>query len=247
MATLYPSLAGRPVVITGGATGIGAAMTRAFAAQGSKVTFLDLDAEAGQTLAAATGARFQQCDLTDIPALQAALAAAAAAQGAARVLINNAARDDRHRIEDVTVADWDAKMNVNLRHQFFAAQAVAPGMAAAGGGSIINLGSISWLMGNGGYPVYVTAKAAIHGLTRGLARDLGPQKIRVNALVPGWVMTERQKALWLTPESLRAHLERQCLKETVEPEDIAAMALWLGSDESRMVTSQALIVDGGVV
>jgi NAD(P)-dependent dehydrogenase (short-subunit alcohol dehydrogenase family) len=167
--------------------------------------------------------------------------------GPIRVLVNNAAHDERHSIESVTPEYWDDRFAVNLRHQFFAAQAVAPGMAAAGGGSIINLGSTSWMVGQGGMPAYLSAKAAVAGLTRALARDFGPKHIRVNSVVPGWIMTERQIALWLTPEGEQELLRRQCLKRKLKPEDVARMVLFLASDDSDACTSQAFIVDGGWV
>jgi NAD(P)-dependent dehydrogenase (short-subunit alcohol dehydrogenase family) len=163
------------------------------------------------------------------------------------VLVNNAAHDERHSIEAVTPEYWDDRFAVNLRHQFFAAQAVVPGMAAAGGGSIINMGSTSWMVGQGGMPAYLSAKAAVAGLTRALARDLGPKNIRVNSVVPGWIMTERQIALWLTPEGEQELLRRQCLKRKLKPEDVARMVLFLASDDSDACTSQAFIVDGGWV
>ena len=212
----YPSLRDASVIVTGGASGIGMEIVRAFAGQGSRVGFLDFDVEHGDPLAAelqASGGqvRFERCDLRDIDALRRAVTALAEAHGPARVLVNNAARDDRHRWQDVTPEFYDERIATNLRHMFFAIQAVAPGMIAAGGGSIINLGSDSWWRAGGGFPVYTTAKAAVHGLTRGMARDLGPHRIRVNTLVPGWTMTERQKRLWVTPASLAAQLAAQCL------------------------------------
>ncbi|HEV3106054.1 MAG TPA: SDR family oxidoreductase [Trinickia sp.] len=248
----YPSLADRAVFITGGATGIGASFVEPFAAQGARVAFCDIDASAGEALADALGdARhrplFLACDLTDIDALRSAVADAQSALGPIAVLVNNAANDARHAIADVTPESFDAGIAVNLRHQFFAAQAVAEDMKRAGGGSIINLGSISWMRKTGGMPVYVTAKAAIAGLTRGLARDLGPFGIRVNTLVPGWVMTEKQKRLWLDEAGRRALKEGQCLDGELLPEDIARMALFLAADDSRMITGQDFIVDGGWV
>jgi NAD(P)-dependent dehydrogenase (short-subunit alcohol dehydrogenase family) len=248
----YPSLADRAVFITGGATGIGASFVEHFAAQGARVAFCDIDASAGEALADALGdARhrplFLACDLTDIDALRSAVADAQSALGPIAVLVNNAANDARHAIADVTPESFDAGIAVNLRHQFFAAQAVAEDMKRAGGGSIINLGSISWMRKTGGMPVYVTAKAAIAGLTRGLARDLGPFGIRVNTLVPGWVMTEKQKRLWLDEAGRRALKEGQCLDGELLPEDIARMALFLAADDSRMITGQDFIVDGGWV
>ena len=248
---IYPSLRDRVVLITGGASGIGAAEVAAFAAQGARVALLDIDEDAalalGARIAAAGGVSplFQRCDLTDIAALQAAIAAAAARLGPITVLVNNAANDQRHRWQDVTQAYWDERLAVNLRHQFFAIQAVAPMMQQAGGGSIINFGSVSWHASQGGMPAYTTAKAGVEGLTRGMARDLAPANIRVNCVIPGWIMTERQIALWLTPEGEANLLRNQCLQRKLVPEDIARMVLWLAADDSRMVTSGLFPVDGG--
>lgn len=241
----YPSLKNESVIVTGGASGIGASIVEHFAAQGARVGFLDLDDEAGRALAAKCGARFIKCDLRDIDALRVAIAKFEAAHGPTLALVNNAARDDRHKIGDVTPAYWDERMATNLRHQFFAAQAVVPAMRTRKRGSVINVGSISWRLGLGGMPAYVTAKAAVEGLTRGLARDLGPDCIRVNCLVPGWIMTERQIKLWLTPEGEADLMAKQCLKEKLYPDDVARMALWLAADDSRMVTAQSFVVDGG--
>ncbi len=243
----YPSLAGRVVLVTGGASGIGASIVEHFAAQQSRVAFLDFDRDAAEALAARTGARFLFCDLRDIPALRAAIAEIRAALGPVTVLVNNVARDDRHGWETVEPDYWDERMATNLRHQFFAAQAVAPQMKEAGFGSIINMGSVSWMKAQGGMPAYTTAKAAVHGLSRGLARDLGPYGVRSNVVVPGWIFTERQIALWANPKDEAANLERQCLKERLYPPDVARMALWLAADDSRMVTAQTFIVDGGSV
>ncbi len=319
-AARYPSLAGRVVFITGGASGIGAGLVRAFAAQGAQVGFVDVDAPAGRALAdelnreldeglsegfghqakedefkdqlqgalagdpapaarqaqpvpaaarprqdtgAIGGARapvtatvtatvtrpdrvhFEPCDITDTAALQATMARLGRALGPIGVLVNNAGSDQRHRLQEVTPAFFDHAVAVNLRHQFFAAQAVAPGMAALGGGSIINLGSTSWLIKAAGYPVYASCKAAVRGLTRALARELGPQGIRVNSLVPGWVMTSRQRALWVTPEAEQEIDTAQCLPGRLEVQDIAHMALFLASDAARMCTAQDFVVDGG--
>jgi NAD(P)-dependent dehydrogenase (short-subunit alcohol dehydrogenase family) len=247
----YPSLHGQVVLVTGGATGIGESIVRCFCAQGSRVAFLDLNREAGETLRASVATEtgnapiFVACDLADIAALQRAVADVARTLGAVRTLVNNAANDDRHSIESVTAEYWDNRMAVNLRHQFFAAQAVIPAMKAAGGGSIINFGSISWHDNQGGMPAYVTAKAGVEGLTRGLARDVGRFNIRVNTVIPGWVMTERQRRLWLTDEGERTIDRRQCLAARLQPEDIARMVLFLASDDSRMCTAQEYIVDGG--
>ncbi len=249
---IYPSLRDASVIVTGGASGIGMEIVRAFAGQQSRVAFLDFDVEHGEALAAelqkeGARVRFEACDLRDVDALRRAVAAIAAAHGPARVLVNNAARDDRHRWEEVTPEYFDERMATNLRHMFFAIQAVAPGMIAAGGGSIVNLGSDSWWRAGGGFPAYTTAKAAVHGLTRGMARDLGPHRIRVNTLVPGWTMTERQKRLWVTPEKLAAQLAAQCLKDPIDPVYVARMALFLGSDDSAMCTANNYMVEAGSI
>jgi NAD(P)-dependent dehydrogenase (short-subunit alcohol dehydrogenase family) len=243
----YPSLAGRVVLVTGGASGIGASVVEHFRAQDSRVAFLDFDRDGGEAVAGRTGARFLFCDLRDVAALREAVAKVAAELGPVTVLVNNAARDDRHGWETVEPDYWDERMATNLRHQFFCAQAVAPGMIAAGGGSIVNLGSVSWMKAQGGMPAYTTAKSAVRGLTRGLARDLGPHGIRVNEVVPGWIFTDRQLELWAAPEAVEETMRRQCLKEKLYPPDIARMVLWLAADDSRMVTAQHFIVDGGSV
>src|SRR5262245_13318790 len=249
----YPSLEGRVAVVTGGGSGIGASIVEHLCAQGARVAFLDIAHAPSEALGAAIAARglptpvFLPCDLRDIAALQAAMAEAQSRLGPIRVLINNAANDERHTIERVTAEYWDDRFAVNVRHQFFAAQAVAHGMAAAGGGSIINFGSTSWMVGQGGMPAYLRAKAAVTGLTRALARDLGPLGIRVNAIVPGWIMTERQVQLWLTPEGEQELLRRQCLKRKLLPEDVARVVLFFAADDSGACTSQSYIVDGGWV
>ena len=248
---IYPSLRDRVVLITGGASGIGAAEVEAFAAQGARVAFLDIADGPARALVARLGAAghpepfFQHCDLTDIAALRAAIAEAGRRLGPITVLVNNAANDQRHRWEDMTPAYWDERLAVNLRHQFFAIQAVAPMMQAAGGGSIVNFGSVSWHASQGGMPAYTTAKAGVEGLTRGMARDLAPDDIRVNCVIPGWIMTERQINLWLTPDGEANLLRNQCLKRKLEPADVARMVLWLAADDSRMVTSGLFPVDGG--
>jgi galactose dehydrogenase len=247
----FHDLAGQSVFITGGGSGIGAALTEGFVAQGARVAFVQrsdasaFTAELGAKYGAAP--HFVPCDITDIPALRMAMAQAAEANGPITILVNNAANDARHAIEGYTPEEWDKAQDINLRPNFFTAQAVAPGMKAAGGGAIINFSSISYMMGNGGYLSYVAAKAGITGLTRGLARELGPDKIRVNALMPGWVLTQRQLDKWATPEDLAKHLEKQCLKEHLEERDVVDAALFLASRTSRMMTGQALVVDGGVV
>src|SRR5712692_5260974 len=228
----YPSLAQRNVLVTGGASGIGATIVEAFCEQKARVAFLDRDEASAATLLARLGKRdlaplFIRCDLADIAALRQAVGRVGAELGPVTALVNNAARDDRHAIESVTPEMWDNIMAVNLRHQFFATQAVMAGMAAAGGGAIVNLGSISWLVGQGGMPGYLSAKAAITGLTRALARDLGPKNIRVNTVLPGWTMTERQLTLWLTAEGEQELMARQCLKRKLMPSDIASMVLFL--------------------
>lgn len=247
----YPDLPDSAVFITGGGSGIGAGFVRAFCRQGARVAFVSLDADRAQRLCSEveeeTGIApfFQRCDITDIERLQSCIDTAAQRLGTIRTLINNAARDTRHQLEQFTVHEWDESLNTNLRPHFFTAQAVAAGMRELGGGSIINVGSNSALLGLSGYPAYVTAKAAIAGLSKALARELGPDNIRVNALVPGWVMTERQKALWVTEEALRECLDQQCLKSTISEQDCANSALFLASDASRMITAQSLVVDGG--
>ena len=248
---IYPSLRDRLVFVTGGATGIGAAHVAHFAAQGAQVAFVDIqDAPAlalVERVAAAGHAKphFIHVDLRDIPALQAAVATAGRELGPITVLVNNAAHDERHKWQDVTVQYWEERLQVNLRHQFFAIQAVAPIMQSAGGGSIINFGSISWHLGMGGMPAYTTSKAGVEGLTRSFARDLGGDNIRVNCVIPGWIITERQRALWLTPEGEARTLDAQCLKRLLMPDDVARLVLWLASDDSRMCTMQTWTVDGG--
>jgi NAD(P)-dependent dehydrogenase (short-subunit alcohol dehydrogenase family) len=249
----YPSLEDRVVFVTGGGSGIGASVVEHLCAQRARVAFVDIQREASAGLVAAIAARglvapsFIPCDLRDIAALRSAVSEAQGRLGATRVLVNNAAHDERHSIESVTPEYWDDRFAVNLRHQFFAAQAVVPEMAAAGGGSIINFGSTSWLVGQGGMPAYLSAKAAVAGLTRALARDLGPRNIRVNSIVPGWIMTERQIRLWLTPEGEQELLRRQCLKRKLLPEDIARVVLFLAADDSDACTNQSYVVDGGWV
>lgn len=245
----YPSLAGKTVIVTGGASGIGAEIAQGFSEQGALVGFIDMDRTASAALAKELGGEtaYEICDLRDIAALKAAFTSLQAKLGNAAVLVNNAARDDRHNWKDVTPEYWDDRMNTNLRHFFFAMQAVAPGMIAAGGGSIINLGSNSWWEAFGGFPAYATAKAAVHGLTRTMARDLGQHRIRVNTVVPGWVMTERQKTLWATPEAIGAHRKRQCLPDLIEPVYIARMVLFLASDDAKMCTANNYMVEAGSI
>ncbi len=251
MGAIHPDLREASVFITGGGAGIGAALTDGFMAQGARVAFVQRsDASAfANEMEARHGVRplALECDVTDIGALRAAIDAAAGAHGPIRVLVNNAANDQRHATLDVDEAFWDWSMAVNLKHYFFACQAVLPGMRQLGGGSIVNFSSVSYMMGNAGYPVYTTANAGITGLTRSLAREFGSDRIRVNALMPGWVMTDRQKRLWVSPETLEPHLARQCLPDLLDPEDIVGGTLFLASDVSRMMTGQALVIDGGVV
>ncbi|MGB8815331.1 MAG: SDR family oxidoreductase [Paracoccaceae bacterium] len=248
---IYPDLKSASVFITGGGSGIGAALTEGFLRQGARTAIVQRsDATAFcDDMAAKTGNRplFIACDITDIAALQAAVQTAAAQNGPITVLVNNAANDQRHSALEVTEEFWEWSIAINLKSYFFAAQAVIPGMKAAGGGSIINFSSISYMMGNAGYPVYTTANSGINGLTRSLAREFGPDRIRVNAVAPGWVLTQKQKDMWVTPEGLAAHLDRQCLKDPLAPEDIVGGVLFLASQTSKMMTGQALVIDGGVV
>jgi len=246
----YPSLQDTPVIISGGASGIGESLVRNFAAQGAKVGFVDIQAERGQQLAdeltaAGQVAKFIACDITDIAAYQAAIADFAATHGDALVLVNNAAHDQRHDWSEVTPAYWDDRMAVNLKHAFFAIQAVAPGMIAAKRGAIINTGSISWMIMSPSIPVYETAKAATHGLTRSMARELGKHGIRVNSLVPGWIMTERQLTHWLDDKAEKLIDASQALAGRVYPDDVSRMALFLAAEDSAMISAQQFIVDGG--
>jgi len=247
---IYPSLKDKAVFITGGASGIGEEMVRGFAGQGARVGFIDMDAAGGAKLAAELGSdvAFEACDLRDIAALKRAFAALEARLGVCDVLVNNAARDDRHGWQDVTPDYYDERIATNLRHFFFAIQAVAPAMITrAKGGSIINMGSNSWWEAVGGMPVYTTAKAAVHGLTRGMARDLGPHRIRVNTVVPGWIMTERQKQLWATPETLERHRQNQCLPDLIEPHYVARMVMFLASDDAAMCSANDYMVEAGSI
>ena len=248
----YPDLESRSVLVTGGGSGIGEAIVRAFARQKSKVGFIDIKAEESRKLAAelnAEGAKvhFEAVDLTDIAALRAGIARIREAQGPITVLVNNAAHDERHKTEEVTPEYWDGRIAVNLRHQFFAAQAVLADMKAAGGGAIVNFGSTSWMVGQGGMAAYTAAKSGVIGLTRSLARDFGSFNIRANAIAPGWIMTQRQMDLWLTPEGEKELMARQCLKRKLYPPDIAKFVLFLASEESGACTNQHYVVDGGWV
>lgn len=247
----YPSLAGKSAFITGGGSGIGAALVEAFSRQGVRVAFVDIDSGASADLAARIEARglrrpwYRSVDVAQVPALQQAIAEAARELGDFDVLVNNVASDDRHAIDAVTPEYWDQRMAVNQRPAFFAIQSVLPGMRRRGGGSIVNLGSTGWQTKTGGYVAYATAKSSVNGLTRGLARELGAARIRINVVSPGWVMTERQIALWLDAAG-EADLERnQCLPDKIWPEDIAAMVLFLASDQSRAITAQEFVVDAG--
>jgi NAD(P)-dependent dehydrogenase (short-subunit alcohol dehydrogenase family) len=245
----YRSLAGKGVLITGGASGIGAAMAEAFAAQGARVDILDIADQAAAALLArldGRSLRYRHCDVTDVKALRAAIAATEAESGPIDVLINNAARDDRHAMAEVEPGYWNDNLAINLNHQFFATQAVAPAMARRGGGSVILFGSVAWMRGRPGLVGYTTAKAAINGMTRTLARELGTSGIRVNCIVPGAVATERQARLWRTPEIEAEFLDRQALKIRLDASHVARMALFLGSDESSGCTAQNFIVDAGI-
>jgi NAD(P)-dependent dehydrogenase (short-subunit alcohol dehydrogenase family) len=241
---IYPSLSGKRVLITGGGSGIGAGLVEGFCRQGADVTFFDIAEDESRELARQCGARFELADLTDIAATKAIIARLIAEGGAFDVLVNNAANDDRHKLEDVTEDYWENRLNVNLKHLFFCAQAVVPGMKEKGGGAIVNLGSISWHLGLPELPLYQTAKAAIEGLTRSLARDLGPDAIRVTCVVPGNVRTPRQLK-WYTPEGEAEIVSQQCLKGRLVPEDVAALVLFLASDDARLITGHEYFVDAG--
>jgi D-xylose 1-dehydrogenase len=247
----YDSLVDKVVFVTGGGSGIGASIVEHFCEQRSHVTFVDIDDAVSGALCARIGdagmraPRYVRCDLRDVAALQAIVKRVGEDAGPITALVNNAGNDDRHKALDVTLDYWNDRIAVNLRHQFFAAQAVYPQMKAAGAGSIVNFGSISWMNSEGGYNAYTTSKAAVHGMTRGLARDWGVDRIRVNTVVPGWVMTQRQIDRWLDADGERQLLENQCLKEKLYPPDISRMVIWLAADDSRMCTAQNFIVDGG--
>jgi NAD(P)-dependent dehydrogenase (short-subunit alcohol dehydrogenase family) len=248
--TIYPSLRDRTVLITGGATGIGASLVEHFARQGSRVAFCDIDVSNGARLAtalegAAHAPLFVPFDLTHANHIPQMVDIVRQRCGWISVLLNNAANDMRHAIEATTPESWDASIAVNLKHQFFVAQAVIDDMKRLGGGSIVNFGSVSWKLKQGGMPVYTTSKAAVEGLTRSLARDLGPFNIRVNTLVPGWVMTERQVRLWLDDKGREDIARGQCIDQPLMPAHIAQMALFLAADDSAMCTAQNFVVDGG--
>ena len=247
MPANYSDLAGRVVFVTGGASGIGADIVRAFAANKAKVAFVDILEDVGAAFARETGATFLRCDITDIPALQARIKQVGETLGPIGVLVNNAANDDRHKIDEVSVDYWDRTQAVNLRHHFFAAQAVRPQMQSLGGGSIINFSSTSWRGGADNLAVYATAKAAVLGLTRSLGREFGKDNIRVNAIEPGAVITERQKRLWYKDAAqIDAIVAKQAINRVLLGEEIAKLVVFLGSDESRMITKQSIIIDGGL-
>jgi NAD(P)-dependent dehydrogenase (short-subunit alcohol dehydrogenase family) len=246
----YPSLVDRAVLITGGATGIGAAFVTHFAQQGARVAFLDIDEKGAAALRAALpdtrhAPIFLRCDVTDVEALRASIAEAGSHIGKVSVLVNNAANDRRHRLEETSVEEFEQSIAVNLRHQYFATQAVVPGMRELGGGSVICLGSTGWMIKNAGYPMYAMAKSAVHGLVNGLARELGKDRIRINALVPGWVITDKQRELWLDEAGEREIQQKQCMPGYLAADDLARAALFLGADDSRMCTGHDFIVDGG--
>ena len=248
----YPSLRNKVVLVTGGAAGIGESIVKNFLAQGSKVAFLDKDAQLGNALVENLNiydhkALFKECDLIDILDLQNKIKEIQNELGPISILVNNAGNDERHNIDDVTPEFWDNRMHVNLRHYFFTAQSIYKDMKKLGKGSIINIGSYSWMLAQGGMPGYTTAKSAIMGLTRTLARDLGVYDIRVNCVVPGWIITERQKKLWLTPEIEKETVDRQCIKRLLNPDDISKTVLFFASDQSSGISAQNYVVDGGIV
>jgi len=248
----YPSLEDKVVIITGGASGIGTSIVEQFLHQGSKVAFLDKEQDLGENLVEKFNSFkhkpiFKYCDLTNIDSLKKKINEIKEELGLISILVNNAANDERHSIESVTEDFWDDKMNVNLKHYFFAIQSVCKDMEKLGDGKIVNIGSFSWMLGQGNMPAYTTAKSAIMGLTRTIARDLGKFNIRVNCVVPGWIITERQKKLWLTLEAEKEQLERQCIKRMLYPEDIAKVVLFFASDQSSGCTAQNYVIDGGVV
>jgi NAD(P)-dependent dehydrogenase (short-subunit alcohol dehydrogenase family) len=246
----YPDLEDKTVIVTGGASGIGEAIVKQFVRQKSKIAFIDVKLEDGRRLAEslggnARGVHFEACDITDVAALRTAIENIRGRIGPIGILINNAGHDERHRTEDVTPEFFDDRIAVNLKHQFFASQAVLEDMKSLGGGAIVNLGSISWMIGNGGMAIYTAAKSAVIGLTRSLARDYGPFNIRVNAIAPGWIMTKRQMERWLTPDGEKAIMMQQCLKRKLVPDDIAKFTVFLASNEAGACTAQHYVVDGG--
>jgi NAD(P)-dependent dehydrogenase (short-subunit alcohol dehydrogenase family) len=249
---IYPDLANKTVLVTGGGSGIGEAIVRRFAAQGAKTAFIDIKEAESRALAKELieqghSVHFEPADLTDIAALRSVIDKIRRHFGGIRILINNAAHDQRHATLEVTPDYWDDRIAVNLKHQFFAAQAVLPDMIAANGGSIVNFGSVSWMIGQGGMAAYTAAKSGVLGLTRSLARDFGPYNIRVNAIAPGWIMTQRQVDLWLSPEGEAELMKRQCLKRRLLPDEVARATLFFASDEASACTNQQYVVDGGWV
>ncbi|WP_336799789.1 SDR family NAD(P)-dependent oxidoreductase [Kaistia sp. MMO-174] len=246
----YPSLVDSVVLITGGGSGIGEEIVRQFARQGSKVGFIDIIEEPSRALVAELEAEghtvvFEKADLTDIDATRAAIEVIRAKLGPIAMLVNNAAHDQRATIDEITPEFWDSRQAVNLKHQFFCAQAVYKDMAELGGGSIVNVGSFAYIAGVEGLTPYLAAKSGVIGLTRGLARELGPHNIRVNCVLPGWIMTQRQLDLWVTPEVEQAIFTRQCLKRKIYPADIARVIMFFASDESGACTNQSYVADGG--
>lgn len=252
MAAVYSDLEGQTVLVTGGGSGIGESIVRRFAGQKCRVAFIDVAREASEALERELTSQghtvlFEHVDLRDIEALRRSVGRVRSAFGPVNILINNAANDERHPTPDVTPEYWDDRIAVNIKHQFFAAQAVLPDMKAAGRGVIVNFGSISWMIGQGGMAAYTVSKSAVLGLTRSLARDYGPYNIRVNAIAPGWIMTQRQIDKWLTPQALRELEERQCLKRKIMPDEIARFTVFLASEEASACTNQHYVVDGGWV
>ncbi len=247
---IYPSLKGRTVLVTGGGSGIGESIVEHFAAQGSKVAFIDIQDKASKALVARLKRKrqkvhYEHCDLTDIAALRQAIVNVRKVFGPITILVNNAAHDERHTLEEVTPEYFDDRIAVNLKHQFFTIQAVAPDMKKARNGSIVNIGSNSWMIAHGDLPVYTTAKAGVMGLTRGLARKLGKYNVRINHVSPGWILTPRQLKLWATPESLAKLMQDQCLQRQLKGDDIARAVLFFASDESSAATNQTFVFDGG--
>ena len=249
----YPSLENKVVIITGGASGIGESIVEQFVIQKSKVAFIDIEEKLAKNLIERinnkynTKPLFIKCDLKNISELKDSIQQVKQDLGPISILINNAANDERHNIDNVTSEYWDDRMNINLKHYFFAIQSVYKDMKKLGKGTIVNIGSFSWMKGQGGMPGYTTAKSAIMGLTRTLARDLGIHNIRVNCIVPGWIITDRQKKLWLTPEIEKQQLEDQCIKRMLVPEDISKAVLFFASDQSSGCTAQNYVIDGGIV
>lgn len=248
----YPSLKDKLVVITGGASGIGESIVKNFLEQNSRVVFIDKEKKLGEELVKNLNNHkytpvFKQCNLIDISELKKKIVEIQKELGLISILVNNAANDQRHNIDDVTPEYWDDRMNVNLRHYFFSVQSIYKDMKKLGKGSIINIGSSSWMNAQGGMPGYTTAKSGVMGLTRTLARDLGIYNIRVNSVVPGWIITKRQKELWLTPEIEADNIKKQCLKRLLSPDDISKPVLFFGSDQSLGITAQNYVVDGGII